>query len=125
MFARFTEYALHLCPEMHAVARITNITTVRRKIPKITIIAKITNEANGRSKNNNSSRQKREGGPKNITKITKITNIAKKTSQATGSSKNNNSSRQTRKGGPTNITKITNLAKITSQATGSSKNNNS
>ena len=80
----------HLCPEMHAVARITNITTVLRKIPKITIIAKITNDANGGSKNNNSSRHTRKGGPTNITKKkTIITNIAKITSQANGSSKNN------------------------------------
>ena len=43
---RRTLSTFHLCPEMHAVARITNITTVLKKIPKITIIAKITKITN-------------------------------------------------------------------------------
>ena len=85
--------------------------TVLRKIPKITIIAKITNEANGRSKNNNSSRQTRKGGPTNITKITKITNIAKITSQANGSSKNSKNN------------KYNNCAKENTENNNYSKNN--
>ena len=81
--AQSAQLSLYLCPEMRAIAKIINVTTVQKKTTlKVTIIAKIikmTNQGNDTGKYNKSLREGRERGFTNVTKIPKITIIARVT----------------------------------------------